>query len=150
VGEGKDGGGEECSLSLWQSDLWLNRMACIDTSCNLGTSALETYYSNFIGRQLYAEKCWSTGRVNIGNWMMGIFAWRLGSSTLIGYNSIHLLFASRSLGYNHTMSYSVHQIISTDQNRTLGNLKKERERGKVAGWELTGTIRLIDEKIYIH
>jgi len=41
----------------------------IDTSCDLGTSTLETYYLNFIGRQLDAQKClknrksqyWPTG-----------------------------------------------------------------------------------------
>jgi len=31
-------------------------IACIDTSCYSGTSTLETYYSNFIARQLYAQK----------------------------------------------------------------------------------------------
>jgi len=35
---------------------WI-RVACIDTSCDSGTSTLETYYSNFIARQLYAQKC---------------------------------------------------------------------------------------------
>jgi len=30
------------------------QVACIDTSCDSGTSTLETYYSNFIARQLYA------------------------------------------------------------------------------------------------
>jgi len=42
---------------------------CIDTSCDLGTSMLETNYSNFIARQLYAQIClkcrksqyWRTG-----------------------------------------------------------------------------------------
>jgi len=29
--------------------------ACIDTSCDSGTSTLETCYSNFIARQLYAQ-----------------------------------------------------------------------------------------------
>jgi len=32
------------------------REAGIDTSCDSGTSMLETYYSNFIARQLYAQK----------------------------------------------------------------------------------------------
>jgi len=32
-------------------------MPRIDTSCDSGISTLETYYSNFIGRQLYAQKC---------------------------------------------------------------------------------------------
>jgi len=41
-------------------DLWLfvprvyvsSRETCIDTSCDSGTSTLETFYSNFIARQL--------------------------------------------------------------------------------------------------
>jgi len=33
------------------------REACIDTSYDSGTSTLETYYSNFIARQLCAQKC---------------------------------------------------------------------------------------------
>jgi len=44
--------------------------AIIDSSCIPGTSTLETYYSNFNSRQLYAQKCrkcrkiqyWPTGR----------------------------------------------------------------------------------------
>jgi len=31
-------------------------VACIDTSCDSGTSMLETYYSNFIARPLYTQK----------------------------------------------------------------------------------------------
>jgi len=34
-----------------------HRQACIDTSCDSGTSMLETYYSNLIARQLYEQKC---------------------------------------------------------------------------------------------
>jgi len=34
-----------------------DRDAYIDTSCDSGTATLETYYSNFIARQLYAQKC---------------------------------------------------------------------------------------------
>jgi len=30
---------------------------CIDTSYVLSTSTIETYYSNYIARQLYAQKC---------------------------------------------------------------------------------------------
>jgi len=33
------------------------RSAIIDSSGTSGTSTLETYYSNFIARQLYAQKC---------------------------------------------------------------------------------------------
>jgi len=32
-------------------------LACIDTSCDMGTFTLETYYSSFIARQLYTQKC---------------------------------------------------------------------------------------------
>jgi len=32
-------------------------LAIIDSSCTSGTSTLDTYYSNFIARQLYAQKC---------------------------------------------------------------------------------------------
>jgi len=31
--------------------------ACIDTSCDSGTSTLQPYYSNFNARQLYTQKC---------------------------------------------------------------------------------------------
>jgi len=30
---------------------------CIDTSCDSGNSTFETYYSNFIAKQLYVQKC---------------------------------------------------------------------------------------------
>jgi len=33
------------------------RAAKIDSSCTSDTSTLETYYSNFIARQLYTQKC---------------------------------------------------------------------------------------------
>jgi len=32
--------------------------ACIGTSCDSGISTFETCYSNFIARQLYAQKCY--------------------------------------------------------------------------------------------
>jgi len=41
--------------------------AKIDSSCTSGTSTLETFYSNFIARQLYAQKC----ILNIGTRGMG-------------------------------------------------------------------------------
>jgi len=47
---------------------------CIDTSCDLGIFTLETYYSNLIASQLYAQKClkytkghyWRPGRIYRG------------------------------------------------------------------------------------
>jgi len=35
----------------------LEQEAIIDSSCTSGTSTLETYFSNVIARQLYAQKC---------------------------------------------------------------------------------------------
>jgi len=36
--------------------LHTQRVACIETSCDSSTFTFETYYSNFIARQLYAQK----------------------------------------------------------------------------------------------
>jgi len=56
----------------WRLGAWM------DTSCNSGISTLETYYSNFIARQLYAQKClkdkksqcWPPGyRMSGGMWL---------------------------------------------------------------------------------
>jgi len=52
--------------------------AWIDTSCNLGTSTLETYYSNFSARQLYAQK-WLKYRKSQ--------YWRPGTSLATNMNS---------------------------------------------------------------
>jgi len=40
----------------WMDGLDARRCAIIDSSCTSGTSTLETYYSIFIARQLYAQK----------------------------------------------------------------------------------------------
>jgi len=41
-------------------------LVTIDCSCTSGTSTLETYYSNFIARQLYAQKCQKCRKIQ--NW----------------------------------------------------------------------------------
>jgi len=56
---------KETKWGLWRPF----QVACIGTSCDSGTSTLETYYSNFIDKQLYAQQLfvtwWVTGRVYI-------------------------------------------------------------------------------------
>jgi len=41
--------------------------AIIDSFCTSGTSTLETYYSNLIARQIYAQKCLKYSRIQ--NWL---------------------------------------------------------------------------------
>jgi len=63
------------TINRWNTDNIRTPVAIIDSACDSGTSTLVTYYSNFIARQLYAQKCmkyrkiqyWHTGPSDSAN-----------------------------------------------------------------------------------
>jgi len=66
--------------------------AIIDFSCDSGSCTLETYYSNFIARQLYVQK-WLKYR-KISYWIP-VTVWRrtgISRGQIIQYNSMPAVF----------------------------------------------------------